>query len=128
MLGRKNTLLQARWKTLARNTRLNRRPMRAAHSLGERRHQIGDRLHALASSLAVFVKACLERIDQRRADHHAIRTLGDSARMRGGAHAEADRDRQRGVALDALDRTPHLAGVWHRSAGHAGDRYIIDEA
>ena len=103
-------------------------PHRAADPFGECRHQIGDRLHALAGGLAVLVEACLERLDQRRADHDAIGTLGDGARMRGGTHAETDRDRQRGVALDALHRALDLAGIRHRRAGHAGDRHVVDEA
>ncbi len=43
-------------------------------------------------------------------------------------HAEADRDRQIGVALDARDRLFHLRRIGRRRAGDAGDRHVIDEA
>ena len=54
--------------------------------------------------------------------------FGDALRIRGGAHAEADRDRQLGVALDAGDCGIDLARIGRRGAGDAGDRDVIDEA
>ena len=43
----------------------------------------------------------------RRADHDAIGIAADVGGVVGGLDAEADGDRQVGVALDALDRLAH---------------------
>ena len=48
--------------------------------------------------------------------------------MRGGLHAEADRDRQLGVTLDARDSLPDVGGIGRGRARDAGDRNVIDEA
>ena len=50
------------------------------------------------------IEARPHRIDQRGAYHHAVGVSRDRARLLGRAHAEADRDRQLRVALDARDR------------------------
>ena len=52
----------------------------------------------------VFRRICAvlcDEFDQRRADHHAVGHAGDFLGLFGRAHAEADRDRQVGRALDA---------------------------
>ena len=48
--------------------------------------------------------------------------------MLGGAHAEADRDRQAGVALDARDRRRDVSRIGHGRTRDAGDGDVIDEA
>jgi hypothetical protein len=83
---------------------LRRHPPRAAHAVGQTSHQIGHRLDARFRRLHVRTEALLEGIDQGGADHDAVGDPGDGACLRGRAHPEADRDRQRGVALDARDR------------------------
>ena len=119
-----------RWKPRqARHSATRRRlRARAAHAAGELRDQVGHRLDGARRRLAVAVEAVLARVDQRRADHHAVGAGRDRARLLRGAHAEADRDRQRGVALDARDRRRDPAGVGRRRAGDAGDRDVVDEA
>ena len=68
------------------------------------------------------------RVDDRRADHDAVGRGADHPRLLGGLDAEADADRQVGVALDALDRGRDLARVRQRRAGDAGHRHVVDEA
>ena len=102
--------------------------LRPAHALGQFRDQRRHRLDGARRRLAVLVEAVLDRVDQRRADHHAVGAFGDGARLLRGAHAEADRDRQLGVALDARHRGVDLVRVGRGRAGDAGDRDVIDKA
>ena len=74
------------------------------------------------------VQAAAHGFDQRRADHDAVGALRDRARLLRRAHAEADADRQFGMALDARDRGCDLARVRRGGAGNAGDRDVIDKA
>ena len=53
---------------------------------------------------ALLVERARDPIDQRRADHRGIGDPGDLGRLLGRADAEADRDRQAGVAAQARDR------------------------
>ena len=51
-----------------------------------------------------------------------------AGRARRVPDAEADRDRQRGVALDPRDRRRDAARIGRGRAGDAGDRDVVDEA
>ena len=69
------------------------------------------------------------RADQRRTDHGGIGDAGDGGRLLRRLDAEADGDRQVGVALQALARRAVTVGVGRRArAGDADDRDIVDEA
>src|SRR5205823_4154399 len=118
LLATRYSLLATRYSLLA--IRCNRTS--GPHALRERANEIGHRSDRARYRLAVGAETVSHRIDQRRADDNAVGSLGDGARMRGGAHAEADADRQFGVPLDPRHRRRDFACVRHRGAGHAGDR------
>src|SRR5438445_513975 len=72
---------------------------------------------------AVFgVKAALQGIDQRGADHGATGIFGDRARRFRGANAKADADRQFGVPLDAGDGLADDGGIGAGAARDTSDR------
>ena len=77
---------------------------------------------------AVRIEAVAHPLDQGGADHDAVGAARDLGRLLGGADAEADRDRQAGVPLDAGHRFGHARVVGRRRAGDAGDRDVVDEA
>ena len=81
----------------------------AAHALGQTAHQIGDRGDGLCRGFAVGPQAFAHGFDQRRADHNAVGAGRDRTRLLGGAHAEADADRELGVPLDAGDAAVTLS-------------------
>ena len=59
-------------------------------------------------------RLCGDGVDQRRADHDAIGVAPDDGGVFGGLDAEADRDRQVGVRLDAPDRLADRGAVLDR--------------
>src|SRR6185503_3427271 len=69
---------------------------RPANALGQFRDKRRDGLDRLSGRLALLIETVPYRIDQRRADHHALGAFGDSARLLSGADTEANRDRQLG--------------------------------
>src|SRR6266568_6795085 len=77
---------------------------RPAHALRQLRDEVGDCRNGARRRLAVRIEAVLYCFDQRRADRDTIRAFRNGTRLLARAHAEADRDRQGRVALDARDR------------------------
>ena len=67
-------------------------------------------------------------VDQGRAHHRAIGDLGDGGRLGGVADAEADGDRQIGMALQPRYRPGDIGIGGRAGAGDAGDGDVIDEA
>ena len=67
-------------------------------------------------------------IDDGAPDHHAVGVAGDLGRIVGVLDAEANRDRQAGMALDPLHRLADAGVIGERRPGDAGQRDIIDEA
>ena len=77
-----------------------RLPPRALDAAGQARDEITHRAHGLVRRLALMQRMG-HGVDQHGADHDTIGMLADIGRILGGLDAEADGDRQVGVALDA---------------------------
>ena len=80
------------------------------------------------SGAAVLVDRARDTVDQRRAYHRGIGDPGDRGRLLRGADAEANSDRQAGVAAQARHRLPDQVDHRRTDAGDPRHRDVVDEA
>ena len=106
-------------------------PFRAARAMGgagERRDQLRDRGDALRRRPVFGVERVFQRADERCADDDAVRRARHGLCAFRRLHAEAHRDGQIGMALDARHGRLDSGVVGEGRPGNPGQRNIIDEA
>src|SRR4029077_18466898 len=97
-------------------------PQRRGKPLDEAKHlRLG-----FARSVAVFTEALGDGGYEGRANHYPFGDARQGAHLPFGLHAEADRNTQIGMRLDAADMRGNRRDVWSRRAGDADDRDIVD--